>query len=165
LIFVGASNKDVYETWFAKALADDGVWPYMSFDKRWVPNTVDSDDWDRLLILDDSKTALLRWTNDRSNGLHDASLSLWALSGPQKRIAAGRLASLIPMLARRYGVSFVEAACHASNVDSIRLMTRRLGQPWGRKVAAGWNGMTGHFEDTLHFRAATDKLKRQGVSE
>lgn len=152
---ITTTNKALCEEWFSRALADDTVWPFMSFDKRTTSAEVIDDDWNRLTLMDSSQNALLEWFNDRGNGLHSAKIEIWSLRGPKKQIAAGRLLSAIPHLVRRYGVSYIDAACHASNRESAYILTNRFGAPWGRKPSNAWNGLTGVFEDSLHFRKAT----------
>lgn len=149
---ISAANKHMYDAWFAKAIVDDDVWPYLSFHKRASALTIENDDWNHVIIMNGDGTAVLEWTQHRSNGMHDASVALWALSGPRQALAAGRLAAAIPTMARRYGVAYVSAACHASNASSVRILTKRFGEPWGRCPSNAWNGLLGEFEDTLHFR-------------
>jgi hypothetical protein len=153
IIFITSANKHLYDTWFSKAVTDETVWPYLSFQKRTSALTVENDDWNHSIFMDESCNAVLEWIPSRSNGMHDASVSLWSLTGAHQRQAAGQLASALPAIAKRYGVAFVGAACHASNENSVRILTKRFGEPWGRCPANAWNGKIGSFEDSLHFRA------------
>jgi hypothetical protein len=153
-IVISEANKSKYETWFSRAIADDAVWPYLSFDKWVEMKKVDNGDWARVVLMDDSENALLVWTQDRDSGNHSANVCLWSLSGPSQRMAAGKLCLSLDGLARRYGVSFVDAACHASNDNSLHILERRFGSPWGVKPRGAWNGKLGVFEDSVHFRVA-----------
>lgn len=147
-----SSHRDVFDAWFTKATQDDGVWPYISFDRRTSISPPENDDWDRVYLMSDDRRALLRFTPDRANGMHDASVAIWSLSGPMKHLAAGAVLAELATLARRYGVRYLSAACHISNIDSRNILSKRFGPPWGRCPENGWNGKLGSFEDTLHFR-------------
>lgn len=151
-IIISDANKGLYEAWFAKALADDAVWPYMTFDKLTEIKKIENGDWVSVILMDDTQNAVLSWSQDRDNGMHSASISLWSLNGTRRAVSAGHLCQLLPSLARRYGVSYIDAACHASNDASKAILTKRFGQPWGVKPDGAWNGLIGRFEDSLHFR-------------
>ncbi len=152
MILITESNKSALETWYARAMADDSVWPFMSFGKWATFAKVGRDDWSEVVVMDDSQNAVLEWTHDRASGMHSASVCLWSLSGTKQAISAGRLCQAMDGLAKRYGVSWIDAACHESNSKSRYILDERFGQPWGRKPDGAWNGKTGAFEYSLHYR-------------
>lgn len=141
------------DNWYDKALKDAAVRPYLSFAVRIPHLSSDSgDDWACVFYMDDDNQALLRASLSRDYCMREISFSLWVLESSAKRRIAGRMLMRFPSIAESYGAKFMDASCHASNVDSARLLRRRFGESWGRQAEHGWNPDLGRFEDTLHFR-------------
>jgi len=147
-----SATRHMFDAWYAKAVNDETVWPYMTGDSRTTLEFSGDDDWDRVRYMDPTGSGLLSWSNDRQCPLQTSSVNLWVLDVPRKRIIAGRLAAMIPELVFRYGTGAIDSMCHASNHDSYKILSRRLGEPWGRKPNGAWNGKLGRHEDSLHFR-------------
>jgi hypothetical protein len=149
-------TQSMLDEWQHKARLDEAVWPYLSFTPRYEYKSADSgDDWEDIFIMDERGVGLLQFSPDRNRNNHEATVSMWVLSDPAKKLIAGRLFQQIPVLADRLGVTFIQANCHKTNNDSQYLLRRRFGAPWGVCEQHAWNGKLGKWEASVHFRIRT----------
>ena len=165
VIQIHQANKNLLDDWWGRALQDKTVWPFLSFDQDASPfNVKDGHDWSQVFFMDASCSGVLHVDFQRSRANHDANLSIWVLDVPRKKMIAGRLLTHIPTIVKKYGISYLSAACHSSNHDSFNLMRRKMGNPAGRFAERGWNGLSGKFEDTISFwlKASEWETRKKG---
>lgn len=159
ILQIAKKNQAIIDEWHHNALHDDSVWPYLSFVPRYILSSCDDgDDWDNVYMMDDKAIGLLQFSPARQRNNQEANVSLWVLSHPAKKRVAGLLIKQLPILAKRYGVNFLTACCHETNTDSERVLRRVFGEPWGVAEGHAWNGKTGEWEDSIHFRVRVCNL-------
>lgn len=146
------------DEWQHKAFLDHTVWPYMAFDPhRPALSSNDGDDWKDVYLMDEDCKGVLQFCPDRGRGNNDATISVWVLNFPDKHRISGHLLRHVQSLTRRFGVNFLRASCHASNIDSEKILRRRFGNPWGICPSNAWNGLTGKWEESLHFKVSVEE--------
>jgi hypothetical protein len=155
---ITTANSGDYYAWFARAAMDPTVWPFTTFNKWYPGQKIEDDDWSKVIVMDDTGSGVLEWHLERANGLHSATVNLWVLNIRARRLVAAALLSEVPALARRYGVTWIDASCHESNELCLSLLTKHFGEPWGRKPGGAWNGRNGQFETSMHFRILAASL-------
>src|SRR3990167_4916692 len=87
---ITTANAADYLAWYAKALRDDTVWPFISLTPRYDAIKIEDDDWERRVIMDDAATGVCVLRLNR-NGDRSVYLSLWALSGAARAAVVGAL--------------------------------------------------------------------------
>lgn len=151
-VVLNATRQDLYNEWWNKAIVDETVWPYLSMGRWHDPAKLDSGDWDHVWVMDPSHTVVMRYSVVRKNGMDDASIAVWGLGGPGRSLKVGRLLTLLPHLARRYGATYLDCMVAASNTASIKIVEKVFGQPWGTEPDGAWNGLIGKYEDVHYYR-------------
>lgn len=141
-----AKREDV-DKFMDKVYLNDNVYPYMSTTKYFGNFEIPEDDWNSLLITNESNTFLCKILIRRSDEV-GISISLYATSA----ISAGRALVAINEIIKRYKPRYVDTVVHSSNEKSIKLNTRLMGKPWGIEPKGAWNSKTGEYEDLVYFR-------------
>ena len=141
------ANKEDIDKFMSKAILDEDIYPYLSTSKYFGTFEVPDDDWGGLLITNDSNTFISKVTFRRSDEV-GMSISLYAVSS----FSAGRALSAINEVIKRYKPRYVDTTVHSSNVKSIKLNTKLLGEPWGVEPKGAWNAKLGEYEDLVYFR-------------
>lgn len=141
-----AKREDV-DKFMDKVYLNDNVYPYMSTTKYFGNFEIPEDDWNSLLITNESNTFLCKVLIRRSDEV-GLSISLYATSA----ISAGRALVAINEIIKRYKPRYVDTVVHSSNEKSIKLNTRLMGKPWGIEPKSAWNSKTGEYEDLVYFR-------------
>lgn len=149
-----ASNFDRYETFMAKALADDSVRRFLAMDGwRQQLTSAPDNDWERVVFISDR--AMGRFVFRRSPVL-EIGLGLFVI-GDDKRVIAGRaMREILQHLVRYRNFNLLVASVMVTNKASMRVMEKILGQPWGIEPAAAWDEVDGlvgvaHFSRPLKF--------------
>jgi len=145
-MFKKASKVDV-DNFMSKGMLDDNIYPYLSTTKYFGTFDVPDDDWGGLLITNDSNTFISKVTFRRTDEV-GMVISLYAVSS----FSAGRALTAINEIIRRYKPRYVDTTVHSSNVKSINLNTKLLGEPWGVEPKGAWNAKLGEYEDLVYFR-------------
>jgi hypothetical protein len=145
-MFKKASKVDV-DNFMSKGILDENIYPYLSTTKYFGTFDVPDDDWSGLLITNDSNTFISKVTFHRTDEV-GMSIALYAVSS----FSAGRALSAINEIIRRYKPRYVDTKVHSSNVKSIKLNTKMLGEPWGIEPMGAWNAKLGKYEDLIYFR-------------
>ena len=141
-----AKREDV-DKFMDKVYLNDNVYPYMSTTKYFGNFEIPEDDWNSLLITNESNTFLCKILIRRSDEV-GLSISLYSTSA----ISAGRALVAINEIIKRYKPRYVDTVVHSSNEKSIKLNTRLMGKPWGIEPKGAWNSKTGEYEDLVYFR-------------
>ena len=141
------ANKEDIDKFMSKVILDENIYPYLSTSKYFGTFEVPDDDWGGLLITNDSNTFISKVTFRRSDEV-GMSISLYAVSS----FSAGRALIAINEVIRRYKPRYVDTTVHSSNVKSIKLNTKLLGEPWGVEPKGAWNAKLGEYEDLVYFR-------------
>jgi len=155
---ITTANAADYLAWYAKALRDDTVWPFISLTPRYDAIKIEDDDWERRVIMDDAATGVCVLRLNR-NGDRSVYLSLWALSGAARAAVVGALLRDAIMVGSRYGVEWIDSCCHESNEPSRRVHDKFFGTPWGIEPAGAWNGKLREYENRHCYRAAASSLE------
>jgi hypothetical protein len=141
------ATKDDVDIFINKIINNDDIYPYMSTSKYFGKFEIPEDDWSGLLLTNDNNTFLCKIKIFRSEEL-GMSISLYALSP----ISAGRALLVIGELIKRYKPRYVDSVVHSSNIKSLKLNKKLLGEPWGREPNGAWNSKTGEYDDLVYFR-------------
>lgn len=145
-------NASEYYAWYAKALMDDAVWPFMSNEPRYDAQKIEDDDWQRRIILNDAGTGCCALRFNR-NGDKSVFISLHVLSGPTQAVVAATLLREAINLGSRYDLDWIDSCCHESNDASRHIHEKFFGEPWGIEPSGSWNGLIHKYEKRFCFRA------------
>jgi hypothetical protein len=141
-----ATKKDI-DIFMEKAILDDSIYPYLSTDKHMSSMEPLEGDWNGLLLTNDTNTYICKISFRRADEL-GMSISLWANTA----FSAGKAVSVIKEVIKRYKPRYIESVVHASNIKSIKLNTKLLGEPWGREPGGAWKSKLGEYEELVYFR-------------
>ena len=150
-------NQADYYIWHAKALMDDGVWPFLSMRPRYCPGKIQDDDWAQRVIMDDAGNGCCTLDFDR-NGDHSATVCIWVLSVEMRAVVAAALLRDAILLGRRYDIAWIDTGCHESNEASRKLHEKLCGAPWGIQPFGAWNGRLQKYESKFCFRVGVGAL-------
>lgn len=153
-------SADEYLSWFQKAMSDDGVWPFLSMQPRYLPIKIEDDDWDRRVIMDDAGLGVCVIDFDRT-GSHAVGLCIWVLSCEARPMVAGSLMRSAIDVAARYDVRWIKTGVHESNASSVRVNEKFFGAPWGIEPNAAWNGQLRRYEGRVYYKAEADQVVRR----
>lgn len=157
---IASHNAADYHAWFARALNDDGVWPYLSTSPRYHPYKPEDDDWERRIVMDDGGLGCCAMTFSR-DGDHSVSMALWVLSVPMRAVVAAQLLRDAISVGARYDLKWIDSGHHASNEPSRNVHEKFFGKPWGIEPEGVWNGKLRRYEDGYKYRVAVDVIERR----
>ena len=146
LLFKKATKIDV-DNFMSKAIINENVYPYLSTTKYMGTFEVTDDDWSGMLLTNSTNSYLCKISFRRSDEV-GISVSLYAITP----FSAGRALIVINEIIRRYKPRYVDTVVHSSNIKSIKLNTKLLGEPWGVEPMGAWNSKLGEYEDLVYFR-------------
>ncbi len=155
---ITTANAADYYAWFALALADDGVWPFLSMTPRTVAAKIEDDDWERRVVMDDGGTCAGILGFNR-NGEKSAHLCVWVLSGKMRAVTASTILRDMILLGARYDLQWIDSTVHESNEPSLRIHQKFFGHPWGAEPSGAWNGRLRKYEQRICYRAHIDVLE------
>ena len=145
-MFKKATKVDV-DNFMSKANLDENIYPYLSINKYFGTFEIPDDDWNTILMTNESNTFLFKVAIRRADEV-GMTISLYATSS----FSAGRGLIAINEIIRRYKPRYVDTVVHASNTKSIKLNTKLLGEPWGVEPKGAWNSKLGEYEGLVYFR-------------
>lgn len=157
---ITTANQADYHAWFARALVDADVWPFLSNSPRYCPIKIEDDDWERRVIMDDSGTGCCVLGFGR-NGDKSVQICLWILSSQTRPLIAASLLRDAVSVASRYDVELIDSMCHGSNHLARKVHEKFFGRPWGVEPEGAWNGLLRKFEDRYCWRASTTSLQQR----
>lgn len=138
------SEIDAFMEW---AINDPESYPFLSH-SRWIkPRKVPESDWYGLTITDERVSYLLHIDFNRNISL-SATICLYS----KTNIAAGRAILVLKEVIQRYKPFAIDSTVAKSNIKSLKITKKILGDPWGLEPNAVWNMLTGETEDCYYFR-------------
>jgi hypothetical protein len=141
------ANREDVDKFIQKTYTNDDVFPYMSTSKYFGTFEIPEDDWNGILLTNETHTFLLKITIKRADEV-GFNISLYALSS----FSAGKALITLKEVINRYKPRYIDTVVHASNEKSIKLNTKLMGKPWGIEPKGAWNSKLGEYEELLYFR-------------
>lgn len=142
-----ATQHDV-DTFIDSVLLDEKIYPYLTvqtfFEKWQIPKS----DWHGIIMTNDQLSYMAKVSFDRSRNEIEFNICIYAKS----TYSAAFALKAIDYLIKRYKPKALNSIVSESNIASIRLNKKIMGEPWGRESLTAWNSLSGKFEDLLYFR-------------
>lgn len=126
---------------------DPGILPFLSttqYNGRFIKS---DDDWNGIELVADDLSGLLKIKIERQSG-NGFFISLFA----KNNITAGKLLKAMEKLITAYRPMYIETCVHESNVKSLKINNKRLGEPYGIDPLGAWNLQTGKWENLHLFK-------------
>lgn len=156
-------NIGLYWRWIEMAMRDEKVWPFLSLTPTKSFDINVSDTWGETHWISESGFTYLNAYFNRKDS--SAQIGLWSVQCGPESIKKMEIFAAIYFFAhhgyifRNHNIKFLDYTVHASNLDSIKLFTKRL-DPWGIKPEAAYNKKTGEWEDAYFFRMSEEDVKK-----
>ena len=110
---------------------------------------VDSDLWSEVFLTNENKNALFNLTITRAKS-NSISIFGFALDGNQ--FAIGRLIKQGMEYSKVFNPRDYTSSVLITNLESMKVTSKILGQPWGIEPNAGYDGLINKWVDVAHFR-------------
>ena len=152
---VTAHSRHRLDAWWDAAINTPHVRRFLTH-ACWADTTAAlGDGWQGVHYLDDACSTLLSVGFNR-DARTEATVSLWCLHEDRMRrsLAAGQMLRRLPSLLQAAGAAIVHSTVHETNVESLALNRRLLGEPWGIQPEAGWDAVLRRLVSVHHFRRA-----------
>lgn len=141
------ATQEQVDKFMAEAMFNKEIFPYLTMSTFNSSTKVSEDDWSKLVLTNSEVDFILSVNIDRS--MENAfTISLWS----KIPYWSGKALQAINELVTRYNPISIETSVHISNTRSRRINRKLLGEPWGVEPKGAWNGLTGQWEDCLHFK-------------
>lgn len=106
------------------------------------------DDWNSVSFCTEDRTSMIKYSISRDTE-NTIVLSLYA----RTPFLAGKLLSTTwPQIKKAYNPKALGAIVHSSNIKSLKLTKKHLGQPYGVEPDGMWNIVEGRWEDAVLFK-------------
>ncbi len=141
-----ATQQDV-DKFMSSVMFDESVYPYLS-ESMYVSNvTIETSDWNRVVLTNDTLSVILKVEIARESD-NAFSVCLWSTNP----ISAGRALKALEVLIKRYNPKSISSCVHESNIKSINLHKKLYGEPWGTEPEGAWNSLLGKWEGLVNFK-------------
>lgn len=141
------ATQEEVDRFFAWAVQDPEIYPYLSVSKRIFKREIPKDDWEGFMFISDCGRCFMHVSLQRVKDI-EFGVSIWS----KNPLLAGRCLVVIKELIKRYRPICIDSICHSSNERSLALHRRIMGKEWGIEPLGAWNMGTGAYEDLYHFK-------------
>jgi hypothetical protein len=107
-----------------------------------------TDDWEDICFITEDLKSAISYTIYRSKE-NTLEIAIYAMNA---KAASRLIKETLDKVIKMYNPKALTSFCHSSNKKSIRINTKRLGEPWGIEPQGAWNIVEGRWEDKIYFK-------------